>query len=663
MPVSACRRQWSARSWLRLCLSSFLLFVQLVLPQLQAKPALAQATDWWSTQWDYRVGLTVAANGHARTDKPAEIALNFTSLLNSLGQIGAFDTNSLRLIEVNNGSVVNADVPFQFDPAANFNPTSNASGTFVFLLTGNTAANSSRSYHLYFDLQGKGFSLPNFADQVQVSTVNDEGQSSFRVQTASAVYFYQKDGGGFSSLLDSNGNDWLNYHPTPANSPSSTYRGIPNMVHPESKLHPGATGHTTILVNSGPLKETVRTTINTDSDSRKWDVLWEFFPSYSRMTLLDVDHDYWFLYEGTPGGDLEPSKDFVVRSNGAQNLTSQSWAGDLAGEEWAYFADPDVNRSLYLINHAEDTAPDSYRPLGDSNGDMTVFGFGRQSNSKYMSQVGVSFTIGLMNTTTYANAAPIIRGAYKPLTTNVGSAERRTGGGGGSSSITIVKDAQPNAKRNFAFTGTLGKFRLDDPDSDDGDVYGASKTFTVNGTTHTVQLSAASGWVLTNILCTPTTGTTVNLGARQVQISATNNQNVSCTFVSQKQANLRVQQLAERAGTTVTLYDAAGTLVATQIGNQWGKSSFMGLTPGAYTLCGTTQEDCTGVTIVAGETVLMQLTDTIQASSAATVAISNTSIDDPDEVDESMPLTDAEWLNQLERNQQFYLPLISSETP
>ena len=101
MPVSACRRQWSARSWLRLCLSSFLLFVQLVLPQLQAKPALAQATEWWSTQWDYRVGLTVAANGHARTDKPAEIALNFTSLLNSLGQIGPFDTNSLRLIEVN----------------------------------------------------------------------------------------------------------------------------------------------------------------------------------------------------------------------------------------------------------------------------------------------------------------------------------------------------------------------------------------------------------------------------------------------------------------------------------------------------------------------------------------------------------------------------------
>lgn len=662
MPISACRRQWSARFYLRLCLSGFLLFVQLLLPQLQAKPALAQATDWWSTQWDYRVGLTVAANGYARTDKPAEIALNFTNLLNSLGQIGAFDANSLRLIEVNNGSVVNADVPFQFDPAANFNPTSNASGTLVFLLTSNTAANSSRSYHLYFDLQGKGFSLPNFADQVAVTTANDEGQSSFRVQTATATYFYQKDGGGFSSLLDANGNDWLNYHPTPANSPSSTYRGIPNMVHPEGKLHPGATGHTTTLVNSGPLKETVRTVINTDSDARQWDVLWEFFPSYSRMTLLDVDHDYWFLYEGTPGGDLEPTKDFVVRSNGAQNLAGQSWAGDLAGEEWAYFADPDVNRSLYLINHAEDTQPDSYRPLGDSNGDMTVFGFGRQSNSKYMSQIGVSFTIGLINTTTYANAAPIIRGAYKPLTTNVGSAERRTGGGG-SGSITIVKDAQPNAKRNFVFTGTLGKFRLDDPNSDDGDPYSVSKTFTVNGTTHTVQLSAATGWVLTNILCTPTTGTTVNLGARQVQINLASNQNVSCAFVSQRQAQLRVQQLADQAGTTVTLYDAAGTLVDTQTGNQWGKSSFMGLTPGAYTLCRATQGDCTGVTLVDGETVLVQLTDTVQASSAATVATSDTSADDPDEVDESVSLTDDEWLNQPELNHHFYLPLINSATP
>ncbi len=660
--------QFSTRYALRAGLIVVLLFVQLLLPLLQARPAFAQAANWWSTQWDYRVGLTVAANGHGRTEKPAEIALNFTALLNSLGQSGAFDPNSLRLIEINNNTIVNTNVPFQFDPAANYNATNNANGTLVFLLTGTTPANGSRTYHLYFDLQGKGFTLPNFADQVIVTTANDEGQSSFRIQTATATYFYQKEAGGFSSLLDVNGNDWLSYRPTPANSPSSTFRGIPNMVHPEGKLHPGATGHTTTLVNSGVLKESIRTTINTDSDARQWDVLWEFFPSYSRMTLLDVDHDYWFLYEGTPGGDLEPTEDFVVRSNGTQNLTSQSWSGDIAGEEWAYFADPGVNRSLYLINHAEDTKPDSYRPMGDSNGDMTVFGFGRQNTGKFMTQTGVSFTVGLMNTTAYANAAPIVRGAYKPLTTNVGSAERRSGGGG--TSITIVKDAQPNVKRNFTFMGTLGRFVLDDPNGDDGDAHSNSKTFAINPSPHTVQLSAASGWVLTNILCTPTTGTTVNLATRQVQINASINQPVSCTFVSQKQATVRVQQVDGQPGTTLQLYDATGTRVGTQVSNQWGKSSFVALTAGAYTLCVDAQQDCLALTTIPGEIVQVHLSDEMTASSAASavttamVEESNEAdeIDEADAVDETLLNNDAAWLTTPTLDHHFYLPLITTAT-
>lgn len=645
-----------------------ILVLLLVLPNwasLAPTPAVAQvsaaAADWWSTQWDYRVGLTVAANGHARSDKPVEVALNFTNLLGSLGQSGAFDPNSLRLIEVSGGAVVDANVPFQFDPAANYQATNNASGTLVFLLTGATPANGSRTYHLYFDRQGEGFSLPTFPDQVVVTNATDEGQSSFRIQTVNATYFYQKEAGGFSSLLDANGNDWLNYRPTPANSPSSTYRGMPNLVHPEGKLHPGATGHTTTLVNSGPLKETVRTTINTDGDSHQWDVLWEFFPNYSRMTLLDVDHSYWFLYEGTPGGDLEPSKDFVVRSNGAQNLTSQSWNGDLAGEEWAYIADPDVNRAIYLVNHAEDTAPDSYRPLGDSNGDMTVFGFGRQNSGKYMNQSGVSFTVGLMDTTSFAAAAPIVRGAYKPLQVTVGSAEgQHGGGGGGSATITIVKDVQPNTKLNFTYTGALGKFRLDDPDPDDGDAYGASKSFTVNAGLYAVKESAASGWRLTQIACTPAASATVNLKARQVQIQATANQSVSCTFTSQKQSKIRVQQLAGQADATVNLYGADGALIATTTTNQWGKGTFVDLAAGGYTLCLAGDQACTAITTNPGEIVQIGLPDPAAVSGAALVVMGISAADDPDEVDETLPLTDDGWLNTPMLDHQLYLPLINT---
>jgi len=641
----------------------FLLLLSQSWAPLAVMPAAAQAAtaDWWSAQWAYRVGLTVAADGHTRRDKPVEVALNFTQLLSNLGQSGAFDPNSLRLLEVNGGEIVNATVPFQFDPAANYHATTNASGTLIFLLTGATPATGSRTYQLYFDRQGKGFSLPTFPTQVAVTTADDEGQSSFRVQTANATYFYQKAAGGFSSLLDANGNDWLNYHPTPANSPSSTYRGLPNMVHPEGKLHPGATGHNTTLVNSGPLKATIRTVINTDSDSRQWDVLWEFFPEYSRMTLLDVDHDYWFLYEGTPGGDLEPNKDFVVRSNGAQNLTSQSWNGDLAGEEWVYIADPDVNRAIYLINHAEDTAPDSYRPLGDSNGDMTVFGFGRQNSSKRMTQSGVSFTVGLMDTTNFATAAPIVRGAYKPLSVTLGRAEAQDGSsGGGSATLTIMKDAQPNAKLNFTYTGSLGKFRLDDPEVDDGDAYGVSKSFTVDAGLYTIKEGAASGWRLTQLACTPAASATVNLKTRQVQIQAAANQNISCTFVSQKQSKIRVQQRTVQAATTVSLYAVDGALVGTQTTNQWGKGAFADLAAGRYTLCLAGDQACTPITTKPGEIVQVGLPDVVQASGAALPVLATSADIDPDEVAATLFATDAEWLNSPLLDHQLYLPMINA---
>lgn len=609
--------------------------------------------DWWSTQWDYRVALVVGANGYARADKPVEVALNFTNLLSSVGQNGAFDPKSLRLVEVGNSGVINDNVPFQFDA------TNNAAGTFVFLLTGNTPANGSRTYHLYFDIQGKGFTLPTFPDQTAVTTVNDEGQSSFRVQTSNATYFYQKEGGGFSSLNDANNNDWLNYHPTPASSPASTYRGIPNMVHPESKLHPGATGHTTTLVHSGPLKETIRTVINTDGDARQWDVLWEFFPAYARMIVTDIDHDYWFLYEGTPGGDLEPAKDFVVRSNGTQNLTSQSWSGDLAGEEWVYFADPTLNRSLYLISHAEDNVVDSYRPLGDANGDMTVFGFGRNGNTEFLNQTPAIYTLGLVDKTAYNDTAPLVRAAYKPLTTNVGATEQRTGGGG--ATITIIKDAQPDNRRNFSFSGDLGNFRLDNPKSDDGDAYGTTKSVGVNPGVYTVSEAAAPGWFVSNILCTPAANATVNLSTRQVQITSATDQNVTCTFVNQKQVLVRVQHEDASIGHTVTLYDGQGAPLGTQSTNALGKAAFLGLAAGLFTVCMDSSTTCPTVEVAAGQIAEVNFVGDNSVNAASAV----TSYDAPEDADEDLTeevaLNDDLWLTTPTLSHRAYLPVITVE--
>jgi hypothetical protein len=112
------------------------------------------------------------------------------------------------------------------------------------------------------------------------------------------------------------------------------------------------------------------------TDDNKWESIWEIYPHYARMTVLKIDHNYWFLYEGTPGGSLDTGSDFVVRSDGTQTLASESWEGDIADEEWVYFGSPNVSRALFLAHHEDDSAIDSYRPM---EGNMTVFGFGRQN--------------------------------------------------------------------------------------------------------------------------------------------------------------------------------------------------------------------------------------------------------------------------------------------
>ena len=375
---------------------------------------------WWDSQWAYRLPVTVGAAGFTRTDKPVELQLNFTTLL---AGAGTFDLNALRVIEVDaNGNLLSTAVPFQFDPAPNYNATTNAAGTLIFLMEGNTGPSATRSFHIYFDVTGKGFAPASVPAQVTVTdNVIDEGQASYQINTANATYLFQKTAGGFSSLLDAQGNDWISY--SAASGSAGAFRGIPNLVYPEGHLHPGATSATSSILSQGPLKTAVRSITN----DGLWETVWEFYPQYAVMTVLQTGHNYWFLYEGTPGGSLDGNSDIVVRADGTQTLAGTAWTGDLVGEEWVYFGDPALNRSLYVINHAEDTAVDSYYAM---NGEMTVMGFGRQSINSFLSTTPASFTIGLMDETSYAQAAPVVRGAYRAVNLTVGSVQTVSSGGG-----------------------------------------------------------------------------------------------------------------------------------------------------------------------------------------------------------------------------------------
>lgn len=384
-------------------------------------PLSASAGDpWWNTLWSYRVAVTFEAGGIARHDKSAEIEVNFTALLAEAGESGKFEIDSLRVVEVENGDVIDDRVPFQFDRAANYDANNNAAGMLIILMTGVTPAEGTRRYHVYFDVVGDTFEPPKIANRVSVGTITDPyGFETFRLETDNATYHFHKTGGGFASLFDVDEKDWIAWNPAPRGE--GDHRGVPNMVHPSDGgyFHPGRASVDSSITRRGPLKVTIRAT----SLDGLWSTLWEVYPTYATMRVLErpPGKKFWLLYEGTPGGKLDLTTDMVTRSDGTRTTAGESWTGDLVDEEWVFFTDPPLGRSLYISHRPDDTIVDSYAPSTDKF--MTVMGFGRSGNSRFLEEAPRYLTIGLVDETTTEGVAAVIDDAEQPPVAALGEAE------------------------------------------------------------------------------------------------------------------------------------------------------------------------------------------------------------------------------------------------
>lgn len=380
----------------------------------------ANANDpapWWDSHWYMRLSLTVDVGLYERHDKPVEQFLNFMTLLVGIGRGGETAiSESLRVLEVDvNGIVIDKSVPFQFEPLT---PDS---GKLVLLLTGTTIAQTQRYYHLYFDTGGD-FEPAEVNGLVEViDDVPDEGQDCYMITTANATYYFQKDAGGFSSLLDIEGNDWIGFHPYGGSD--GIYRGIPNVVHPDNIYHPGHRNCISSIDHAGPLRVTIRSV----SKNGLWECIWQIYPHYARLTLLrSAPQPYWFLYEGTPGGAINYDTDFSVRSNGVRLPAGQEWQNqDIPAPEWVYFEDSVLDRYIYLVQEQDDFLNDTFWPMQQN---MTVFGFGRgPGTSKHMTVVPNHFTIGLADDAQFSSASKVIEASYHPVAVTVGSVTEQPG--------------------------------------------------------------------------------------------------------------------------------------------------------------------------------------------------------------------------------------------
>lgn len=358
---------------------------------------------------DYRYYLpvTISTGEQEFSDKIVEIDINLESYEKEINDFRTIDAGSLRVFEASEeGEIIDKTVVYQYEK----DPDNARCGRLVFLVKGWLGQGRQRYFRIMMGAEGGYFINPVFTKIVDFDDhIPHQGQRSYRVKTPGATYLYHRNGAGFASMIDREGNDWISYRP--GGGSAGEYRGIPN-IRPAG-FHPGYENLSSRIIHSGPLK----LTFESETENKKWSCLWEVYPDHATMTLQKKDEgNYWLLYEGTPAGKLDVDRDFWVQSNGFRRPVSSEWTGVLPDPEWVWFMDESCERVLYLAKHEHDQHPDQFWQM---QGNMTVFGFGRKPHEDpgtYMDQVPVHLTIGFAESRDFNEISKVIRTAIqKPV--------------------------------------------------------------------------------------------------------------------------------------------------------------------------------------------------------------------------------------------------------
>ncbi|MBV6641901.1 MAG: hypothetical protein KI791_14350 [Cyclobacteriaceae bacterium] len=212
----------------------------------------------------------------------------------------------------------------------------------------------------------------------------------FQIVTSRAMYLYDRRGGGFSSIKDQNGIEWIGFQPGDGKVPKSAdsdFRGLPNLVFRGEDNGAGHTGF-----NQCTSSIVAPNKIQTKSVSGKWEWDWTFYEegAYLQMVKTDTSRAYWFLYEGIPGGSFDPGQKFWGNDvDGLRYDTPVLKADSIARGRWnwAYFGDQSLDKAFMVIHLTPDIEEDNFSYMGNttdgilSPDGMVVFGFGRSGST------------------------------------------------------------------------------------------------------------------------------------------------------------------------------------------------------------------------------------------------------------------------------------------
>jgi hypothetical protein len=230
------------------------------------------------------------------------------------------------------------------------------------------------------------------APPVTIEPTTLHGRPHHRVITPTATWLYDDAGGGFASLLDPTGADWIGFNPVPLTdfpaSAASGYRGLGNLVHGGDDGgvgHPGFDKCTTEFIPPA--------TLRTHSQSGRWEWSWTFHADHAEfiLNLADSDRAWWLLYEGTPGGRFSPTEHTWGNDDATPRTERPAISSQLREPmRTVWFGHKNSAYRLVLTHHTDSPAICNLWWMGnaakgqwsDSTDGMVVFGFGRGTSKE-----------------------------------------------------------------------------------------------------------------------------------------------------------------------------------------------------------------------------------------------------------------------------------------
>jgi hypothetical protein len=226
---------------------------------------------------------------------------------------------------------------------------------------------------------------------ISITDTTVQGIPCLKIETSSSTFIYDKAGGGFISMFDRNGRDWIGFKtddfPSPGNS-ASRFRGIPNLGiggEDQDAGHPG--------FNKCVTKIIAPNVIETSSKSGNWKFRWAFYDSFAKLIMVKSvpDIPYWFLYEGAPAGKYDPENmywgnNLDGKREDIPDLLENT--GIFKNLNWVYVGQKNYPRVLFLRQVQPDEKTDLFSYMGNTTGGshkspdgMVCFGFGRTQNT------------------------------------------------------------------------------------------------------------------------------------------------------------------------------------------------------------------------------------------------------------------------------------------